>query len=59
MYIAESSPSHMRGRLVTWNNIFITGGQFVASIVDGIFSFDKKNGWRFVYNNLSYYIYLR
>ncbi len=46
MYIAESAPSHLRGRLVTLNNCFITGGQFIASLVDGAFSFDKENGWR-------------
>ena len=46
MYIAECSPVHLRGRLVTLNNVFITGGQFVASVVDGAFSWDKKDGWR-------------
>ena len=46
MYIAETAPADHRGQLVTLNNIFITGGQFVASIVDGIFSYDLKNGWR-------------
>lgn len=46
VYIAESAPIHMRGRLVTLNNLFITGGQCVASVVDGAFSYDKENGWR-------------
>jgi SP family myo-inositol transporter-like MFS transporter 13 len=46
VYIAEAAPAHLRGKLVTLNNVFITGGQFIASIVDGIFSYDKKNGWR-------------
>lgn len=46
MYIAECAPVHLRGRLVTVNNLFITGGQFVASVLDGVFSYDKKNGWR-------------
>lgn len=46
VYIAESAPLHMRGRLVTINNMFITGGQFVASIVDGAFSYIKPGGWR-------------
>ncbi|KAI0234397.1 Proton myo-inositol cotransporter [Lamellibrachia satsuma] len=49
MYIAESAPADHRGQLVTLNNIFITGGQFVASIVDGIFSYDSKNGWRYMF----------
>ncbi|XP_013406068.1 proton myo-inositol cotransporter [Lingula anatina] len=48
MYIAESAPSHLRGRLVTLNNIFITGGQCVASVIDGAFCFDHKNGWRYM-----------
>ncbi|CAK8683228.1 unnamed protein product [Clavelina lepadiformis] len=48
MYIAEVSPHHIRGRLVTVNNLFITGGQFFASCVDGFFSADKKDGWRYM-----------
>jgi len=47
IYIAECAPSHQRGKLVTVNNIFITGGQFVASIVAGAFSHDYENGWRY------------
>ena len=47
MYIAESAPPDMRGRLVTFNNLFITGGQFAAGLVDGAFSYDKTNGWRY------------
>jgi len=46
VYIAETAPSTIRGRLVTTNNLFITGGQFVAAVVDGLFSSYKKNGWR-------------
>ena len=47
VYIAETAPSSIRGRLVTTNNLFITGGQFVAAVVDGLFSSYKKNGWRY------------
>ena len=47
IYIAESAPRDLRGRLVTFNSIFITGGQFLAGIVDGAFSYDKTNGWRY------------
>jgi len=50
MYIAECAPSHQRGKLVTVNNLFITGGQFIASIVAGIFSSDYENGWRYVFS---------
>ncbi|XP_037539031.1 proton myo-inositol cotransporter-like [Nematolebias whitei] len=48
VYIAEVSPPHLRGQLVTINALFITGGQFVASIVDGVFSYLSHNGWRYM-----------
>ena len=48
MYIAESAPSHLRGQLVTLNNMFITGGQLVAGIVAGLFSANEHDGWRSV-----------
>ena len=48
MYIAESAPITLRGRLVTMYNLFITAGQFTAAIIDGIFSKDTENGWRLV-----------
>lgn len=48
VYIAEVSPSHLRGQLVTINTLFITGGQFVASVVDGVFSYLPHDGWRWV-----------
>ena len=48
MYIAEVAPSYIRGKLVTINNCFITGGQLIAAIVAGIFSFNAETGWRFV-----------
>ncbi len=49
MYIAELAPYHMRGKLVVLNNLFITGGQFVATVVDGAFSYLPINvGWRLV-----------
>jgi len=48
IYIAEISPADIRGKLVTFNNVMITFGQFVASCIDGAFSRDKDNGWRFM-----------
>ena len=49
MYIAELAPTDMRGRLVVVNNMFITGGQFVATVIDGGFSYlDINVGWRYV-----------
>lgn len=47
MYIAELAPAHMRGKLVTVNNAFVTGGQCVAALIDGVFSLLPWNiGWR-------------
>ena len=47
MYIAELAPTEMRGKLVVVNNMFITGGQFVATVIDGAFSYLGINvGWR-------------
>lgn len=46
VYIAEVSPSELRGQLVTINTLFITGGQFIASVVDGAFSYLPHDGWR-------------
>jgi MFS family permease len=46
MYIAETTPAEIRGRMVTLYNLFVTGGQFIASVVDGLFSKDRENGWR-------------
>ncbi|GAB1603581.1 proton myo-inositol cotransporter-like [Argonauta hians] len=47
IYIAECAPMSIRGQLVTLNNFFITGGQFVASVVDGLFSCVPA-GWRYM-----------
>lgn len=46
MYIAEVSPTEFRGKLVTVNQLFITAGQFIASVIDGIFAADEVHGWR-------------
>jgi hypothetical protein len=48
MYLAECSPVSIRGRLVSTNIAMVACGQFVASIVDGVFGADEKNGWRLV-----------
>lgn len=48
VYIAEVAPAELRGLLVTVNQVFITGGQFVASVSDGFFSYDTENGWRYM-----------
>ena len=46
VYIAEVAPVHIRGKLVTINQIFITAGMLTAAIVAGLFSSDSNNGWR-------------
>ncbi|CAG05594.1 unnamed protein product, partial [Tetraodon nigroviridis] len=48
VYIAEVSPPHQRGQLVTINSLFITGGQFIASLIDGAFSYLRHNSWRYL-----------
>ncbi|XP_041820160.1 proton myo-inositol cotransporter-like [Chelmon rostratus] len=48
VYVAEASPPHLRGQLVTVNTLFITGGQFTASLIDGAFSYLKHDGWRYM-----------
>ncbi|XP_078138239.1 proton myo-inositol cotransporter-like isoform X6 [Centroberyx gerrardi] len=48
VYIAEASPPHLRGQLVTVNTLFITGGQFTASLIDGAFSYLQRDGWRYM-----------
>eukprot|EP00095_Tigriopus_kingsejongensis_P011528 maker-scaffold33_size549341-snap-gene-1.28 protein:Tk11528 transcript:maker-scaffold33_size549341-snap-gene-1.28-mRNA-1 annotation:"hypothetical protein DAPPUDRAFT_304502" len=47
MYISESCPANQRGKLVTLNQVFITGGQFVASVMCGIFA-NSAEGWRYM-----------
>uniref|UniRef100_A0A673CEV4 Solute carrier family 2 member 13b n=2 Tax=Sphaeramia orbicularis TaxID=375764 RepID=A0A673CEV4_9TELE len=48
VYIAEVSPPQLRGQLVTINSLFITGGQFIASVVDGAFSYLSHDSWRYM-----------
>lgn len=47
MYIAEVSPAHYRGRLVTINSLCTTGGQVVA-YATGIAFANVSGGWRYV-----------
>ena len=49
MYTAECAPAHIRGRLVTVSTIFVTGGMFFGSAMAGAFSYDKYNGWRWMF----------
>lgn len=45
IYLAETAPTHHRGTIVTVNNLFITGGQFISGVIDGAFS-GVHEGWR-------------
>jgi SP family myo-inositol transporter-like MFS transporter 13 len=47
IYIAEVAPSKWRGTLTMLNTLLITGGQFIAGMVDGLFS-ETPGGWRFM-----------
>jgi SP family myo-inositol transporter-like MFS transporter 13 len=47
LYIAEASPPHLRGRLVSLNSALITGGQFFASVLDALLS-GTEGGWRYM-----------
>lgn len=47
MYIAEVAPSGIRGQLVMFNMLCITGGQFLANLIAFGFShMDADVGWR-------------
>ncbi|KAL3853170.1 hypothetical protein ACJMK2_016735 [Sinanodonta woodiana] len=48
VYVAEAAPRSIRGRLVTLNQLSITVGILVSSIVGGLFSKDTVNGWRYM-----------
>lgn len=47
IYLAECAPVHLRGRLTVADNMAVTGGQFVAGVVDYAFSY-VSHGWRCV-----------
>lgn len=49
VYIAECSPSHMRGRLVSMCQPFLTVGILFGTIIAALFSYDKVNGWRYIW----------
>ncbi len=47
MYIAEVAKPEIRGSLVTTNTLCITGGQFIAGMVDGLLA-ETPSGWRYM-----------
>lgn len=50
MYISELAPAAHRGRLVTMNSVFVTGGQVVAYVVGWAFTEfgNRETGWRWM-----------
>jgi len=47
MYIAEMSPAPLRGSLVVMYTMFVTGGQFAATVINGALSHLSYDvGWR-------------
>lgn len=51
VYLAEMSPADSRGMIVTLNNLFITGAQFLASGIGAMFVLWTSHdiGWRFMF----------
>ncbi|CAE1166002.1 SLC2A13 [Acanthosepion pharaonis] len=49
VYVAECSPSHLRGRLIGLSQPFLTIGILFGTIISALFSYDKKNGWRYIW----------
>ena len=47
MYITELAPADLRGRLVTIQSLFITGGQVVAYVVGWALA-EQHGGWRWM-----------
>ncbi|XP_067935767.1 proton myo-inositol cotransporter-like [Watersipora subatra] len=48
MYIAESAPANIRGRLVSVNIAMVAAGQFIANCVAGLFTSFSHDGWRYM-----------
>ncbi|XP_047736376.1 proton myo-inositol cotransporter [Hyalella azteca] len=53
LYLSEMAETTLRGRLTVTNIIFVTGGQFAASLVCGAFS-NVPHGWRCVHGCLDW-----
>lgn len=49
LYIAEVSPAHIRGRLVSFNQMAVVTGILLAYIVNWSLSFTGPAGWRWMF----------
>lgn len=49
LYVAECSPSHLRGCLVGSSQILFTVGILTATVISVVFSHDKSSGWRYIW----------
>lgn len=60
MYIAEVSPAHLRGRLVSWNQLAITLGILIVYIVNyrialiGDETWNITVGWRWMFASMAF-----
>ncbi|CAL1541422.1 unnamed protein product [Lymnaea stagnalis] len=48
VYVAESSPVSIRGRLVSLHQLMINTGIIVSSVIAGAFSYVQPDGWRYM-----------
>ncbi|GFR94259.1 proton myo-inositol cotransporter [Elysia marginata] len=48
VYVAEASPPHIRGRLVSLHQLLINTGIIVSSLLAGGFSYVVPHGWRYM-----------
>lgn len=49
LYIAEAAPAHLRGRLVSMNQMAIVSGILLSYIVNWALSFNAVTGWRWMF----------
>ena len=64
MYIAEVSPAHLRGQLVSWNQLAITLGIFIVYIVNFLIAKNEDEvwnitvGWRWMFASMAFPAFL-
>ncbi|PIA53032.1 hypothetical protein AQUCO_01000715v1 [Aquilegia coerulea] len=48
LYISEASPARIRGALVSFNGLLITGGQFIAYLINLVLTRVHHGAWRWM-----------